>query len=111
MCSNARRSGPPSRPQADLATRLAAAIDELAAVASSAVSTSKECVETDRTDQGRGTQGRGTQEQGARSRAQHDRAELDLSEHDLLERLARAWAMIIAADPAVAARTAHYSGP
>jgi hypothetical protein len=67
MCSNA---GQPVLPEADLATRLAAAIEELAAAAS---------------------------------------AEQDAAGADVAERLARAWAMIAAADPELAARTARYS--
>jgi hypothetical protein len=67
MCS---RVSQPTRAEADLATRLAAAIDELAAAAN---------------------------------------ADLDAGDSDLANRLARAWAMIAAADPELAARTARYS--
>jgi hypothetical protein len=70
MCSKVISAGWPARREADLATRLAAAIDELAAAA-------------------------GTDQEAADS--------------DLAERLARAWAMITAADPELAARTARYS--
>jgi hypothetical protein len=101
MCSNAGRSGPPSRPEADLATRLAAAIDELAAAAGGTVGAGKDRIEGDCADQG----------DSELDSADLDRAEHDLAEHDLAERLARAWAMITAADPEVAARTAHYSRP
>jgi len=64
MCSNGGHT------EADIATRLGAAINELAAVATS--------------DQ-------------------------DAAGGNLAERLARAWAMIVAADPELAARTARYS--
>jgi hypothetical protein len=70
MCSNVRPSGRAVRPEADVAARLAAAIDELAAAAG--------------TDQ-------------------------DSAESDLAQRLARAWSIITAADPELAARTARYS--
>jgi hypothetical protein len=68
MCSNA---GQPAvaHAGADLAARLAATIDELAAAAS---------------------------------------AEADAGSPDVAERLARAWTMITAADPELAARTARY---
>ena len=92
MCSNAIGSGQPSRPEssrtqpartqpartqstpteAELAARLAAAIDELAAAAS---------------------------------------ADQDLAARDLAERLVRAWSVITAADPELAARTARYARP
>jgi hypothetical protein len=87
MCSNASRSGAPTRPEPDLATRLAAAIDELAAAADSQVDADK-----DGTDQDNAPAGTTTGQ-------------------DMAERLARAWAMIAAADPEMAARTARYSRP
>jgi hypothetical protein len=71
MCSNAVRLDP----AAELAGKLAAAIDSLAAAGA---------------DEG------GTDEGGA-------------SGADLASRLASAWAMIAAADPELAARTARYS--
>jgi hypothetical protein len=73
MCSNLGPADQVPRvrlTEADLATRLAAAIDELAAAA--------------------------TREQ-------------DPADSGLAERLARAWAIIVAADPELAARTARYS--
>ena len=70
MCSNAGQSGQPTLAEAELASRLAAAIDELAAVA---------------------------------------RADQDAASSDVAERLARAWAMITAADPELAAVAARYS--
>jgi hypothetical protein len=131
MCSNASRSWPPPRPEDELAARLAAAIDELAAAAGGTVNTDKdriapECADRGTTEQGtaeQGTTDQGTTDQGATGQdtvnldragpdlAGRDLAEHDLAERDLAERLARAWAMITAADPEVAARTAHYSRP
>lgn len=71
MCSIASQAGSAGRgAAADLATQLAAAIDELAAAAGGS----------------------------------HDAAAPDLA-----DRLASAWAMITAADPELAARTARYS--
>ncbi len=72
MCSNVSQPPPigPPRTEIELATRLAAAIDELAATAAG------------------------------------DDSAVD---SDLAQRLARAWAMIAAADPELAARTARYS--
>ena len=98
------------RPEADLAARLAAAIDELAAVASSSASAADD-IERNRAQQDSGTEYPPAQDLAAGNPATNrTRAEHDLTEHDLVERLARAWAMITAADPEVAARTAHYSG-
>jgi hypothetical protein len=71
MCSNAEPP-PEVRVAADLAARLAAVIEELAAAADAAG---------------------------------------DAASADVTERLARAWAMIAAADPELAARTADYSRP
>jgi hypothetical protein len=68
MCSNGGRSNT-RRAEAELAARLAAAIDELA----SAV-----------------------------------RADQDVASPDVAEHLVRAWAVITAADPELAARTARY---
>lgn len=68
MCSNASLPDP----AADLATRLAAAIDDLAAAGDD-----------------------------------YD----DAAQRDLAVRLASAWAMITAADPELASRTARYSHP
>jgi hypothetical protein len=68
MCSNVSQPDQAAA-ETELATRLAAAIDELAAAAAG--------------------------DAGADS--------------DLAQRLARAWAMIAAADPELAARTARYS--
>ena len=75
MCSSAAQPGQPvrapsRRTETDVATRLAAAIDELAAAA---------------------------------------RAGDDANGPELAARLAGAWAMIAAADPELAARTARYS--
>ncbi len=75
MCSNVSQPGQPpqaqqTRTETELATRLAAAIDELAAAAA---------------------------------------GDEDAAGGDLAQRLARAWAMIAAADPELAARTARYS--
>jgi hypothetical protein len=81
MCSNAARLDP----AAELAGRLAAAIDSLAAASADDGGT-----EDGGTEDG-GTGGGGTG--GA----------------DLASRLASAWAMIAAADPELAARTARYS--
>lgn len=67
MCSNVGHIGP-TRAEAELAARLAAAIDELAAA-----------------------------------------AEASEPSEDVVSHLARAWAMITAADPDLAARTAGYS--
>jgi len=69
MCSN---GGQPkaARAEAELAARLAAAIDELAVAA---------------------------------------RADQDAAGPDVAEQLVRAWAVITAADPELAARTARYS--
>ena len=64
MCSNGAHT------EADIATRLAAAINELAAAAT---------------------------------------GDQDAAGANLAERLARAWATIVAADPELAARTARYS--
>ena len=64
MCSNGGRT------ETDIATRLAAAINELAAAAT---------------------------------------GDQDAADDNLAERLARAWATIVAADPELAARTARYS--
>ncbi len=64
MCSNGGRT------EADIATRLAEAIDELAAATS---------------------------------------GDQDAAAGELAERLALAWATIVAADPELAARTARYS--
>src|ERR1700733_6121764 len=111
MCSNAGRSGPPMRPEADLAARLAAAIDELAAVVSGSARAAVD-TERNRAQEDSGTESPSAQDLAAGNTATtRTRAEHDLTEHDLVERLARAWAMITAADPEVAARTAHYSGP
>jgi hypothetical protein len=60
----------PARSVADIASRLAAAIDELAATAN---------------------------------------GDQDAAAGELAERLALAWAMIVSADPELAARTARYS--
>jgi hypothetical protein len=75
MCSNGGQSGQqartgPARTEAAIATRLAAAINELAAAAD---------------------------------------GDEDEAGGNLAERLARAWAMIVAVDPELAARTARYS--
>lgn len=80
MCSKASQPGLPRHPGADLATRLATAIDELAAAVSA--------------------------EQDA---ADRDTTSPDAADRDLAERVASAWAMIAAADPELAARTARYS--
>jgi len=111
MCSNGGQLGPPPRPEADLAARLAAAIDELAAAASSPASTGDDDIETERTEPDSGAEDSFTQGLAAGGPAARMRAERNLTEQDLVERLARAWAMITAADPEVAARTVHYSGP
>jgi hypothetical protein len=66
MCSNEGRVVPP-RADSELAARLAAEIDDLAAA-----------------------------------------ADADAASSDVTSRLARAWAMITAADPDLAARTAEY---
>ena len=65
MCSIASATGPAEPAQADLAARLARAIDDLATAASA-------------------------------------------DDQDVAELLARAWAMVTAADPLLAARTARY---
>ena len=96
MCSNAGCIGRPAHPEADLAARLAAAIDELAAAAGSPVSAGKDGFDA---------------HQAGRDPADQDPADQSPAEDDLVERLARAWAMITAADPEVAARTARYSRP
>jgi hypothetical protein len=73
MCSNGGQAAQPPRTrptEADLAARLAAAIDELAAAAA---------------------------------------RDQDAADRGLAESLARAWAMIVAADPELALRTAWYS--
>jgi hypothetical protein len=112
MCSNAGQSGPPPRPEADLAARLAAAIDELAAAASSPANVGNDDIDTGRVEPDPGAEDSPTQgPAAAQNPAARMRAEGDLTEQDLVGRLARAWAMIAAADPEVAARTAHYSGP
>jgi hypothetical protein len=66
MCSNAGDGGP-TWAESELATRLAAEIDDVAAA-----------------------------------------ADTDAASPDITSRLARAWAMIAAADPDLAARTAEY---
>ncbi len=101
MCSNADRSGPPTRPEADLATRLAAAIDELAAAASSRGDAVQDGTDQDSTAQD------STAQDGTGERSTGE----DTAGQDMAERLARAWAMITAADPEMAARTARYSRP
>jgi len=106
MCSNADRSGPLTRPKADLATRLAAAIDELAAAASSRGDAVQDGTDQDSTDQ----DGTGERSTGEHSTGE-DTAGQDAAGQDMAERLARAWAMITAADPEMAARTARYSRP
>jgi hypothetical protein len=116
MCSNDGQSGAPPRPEADLAARLAAAIDELAAAAGSPASTGTDDIEADLTEPDSGSEDPSTQGTAAEgtvsgSSAARMCAERNLTEQDLVERLARAWAMITAADPEVAARTVHYSGP
>jgi len=70
MCSNVSDVGQPSQPESMLAARLAVAIEELAAAASS---------------------------------------DNDAIADDMAGRLAGAWALITAADPELAARTARYS--
>jgi hypothetical protein len=68
MCSNVSQAGA-ARAEAELAARLVATIDEVAAAAS---------------------------------------ADADGDGADVAERLVRAWAMLTAADPELAARTARY---
>ncbi len=111
MCSNAGSFGPPTRPEADLAARLAAAIDELAAAASSQVGTGRVRAGADSAGEARAGEARVGQDHADQDHADQDRAYRDRAESDLAERLARAWAMITAADPEVAARTARYSRP
>jgi hypothetical protein len=81
MCSKVMRLDP----AAELAERLAAAIDSLAAAGADEGSTAEG-----------GTDKGGTAEGGTAGA-------------DLASRLASAWAMIAAADPELAARTARYS--
>ena len=70
MCSIDGAASPPAHAEADLAARLARAIDDLAAAAAT---------------------GAGADDQ------------------DLAALLAQAWAMVAAADPSLAARTARYT--
>jgi hypothetical protein len=70
MCSNVGDTGQPAQPESALAARLAVAIEELAAAASS---------------------------------------DNDAIADDLAARVAGAWALVTAADPELAARTARYS--
>jgi hypothetical protein len=116
MCSNAGRIGPPAHPGADLAARLAAAIDELAAAARSPVSSGKDGIEAHRVGQDPADRDPADRDPADRDPADRDRADREPAyqspaEDDLAERLARAWAMITAADPEVAARTARYAHP
>jgi hypothetical protein len=126
MCSNVGRAYPPSHGEDELATRLAAVIDELAATVRGGRSTDRdgaapelgapelaapELAAPERTAHDGAGQERSSQDRIAQDRIAQDYAEQDHAEQDLAERLAHAWAMITAADPELAARAARYARP
>jgi hypothetical protein len=111
MCSNAGQARPPTRGEDDLATRLAAAIDELAATVRRRGSTDKDGAAHERAAQERAAQDGPAQDAAAQDHAAQDAVAQDHAEQDLAERLAHAWAMITAADPELAAQAARYARP